>query len=167
MCLQPKSRSASPEETPVKLYGAILESSQEETHLGICRTNVSTNTSTVNDRIKSARRTSYGLMGAGFHQLSGVGPEVGRHLHSTYAVPRLIYGLEALILTKPEMDSLELSHRTSLRHIQHLPKSTATASVYLLIGTPPSTSGSTDTHQDYVLLPDPPAKTRVSGVPNH
>ncbi len=58
-------------------------------------------------------------------------------MHNIYAIPRLVYGLEALILTQPNTNTLEASHKTSLRKIQHLPKSTATAAIYLLIGTPP------------------------------
>ncbi len=125
------------EASPIKLYDTNIEASNEETHLGINRRVDCTNLSTVKDRLKKTRRASYELLGAGFHQLTGVGPEVGRHMHNIYAIPRLVYGLEALILTQPNTNTLEASHKTSLRKIQHLPKSTATAAIYLLIGTPP------------------------------
>ena len=52
-------------------------------------------------------------------------------------MPRLSYGLETLILSKPEMTSLEDHYKHSLRQIQHLPKATATPALYLLMGVPP------------------------------
>ena len=136
MTIRPKKQEAT-EEAHVKLYGTVIESSVSEIHLGITRTADGKNTATISARVQSARRTSYGLMGAGLHELTGVGPEVGRHIYSIYVVPKLIYGLEALILSKPDLNNLEMFHRNSLRHIQHLPKSTAVPAIYLLLGAPP------------------------------
>ena len=48
-----------------------------------------------------------------------------------------MYGLEAVILDEQEMEELEAYHRKNLRHIQHLPRSTANAAIYLLSGIPP------------------------------
>ena len=48
-----------------------------------------------------------------------------------------MYGLEALVLQKPDIEQLEVYHRKNLRYIQHLPQSTATPAIHLLIGIPP------------------------------
>ena len=76
-------------------------------------------------------------MGAGLHGLNGVGPEVGKKLYSIYVMPRLSYGLETLILSKPEMSALKDHYKVNLRLMQHLPKATATPALYLLMGVPP------------------------------
>ena len=52
------------------------------------------NIATAEARIKTARRASYSLMGAG---LCGIGgPEVGRHLWQVFILSRLTCGLDAL-----------------------------------------------------------------------
>ena len=76
-------------------------------------------------------------MGAGFHGLNGVGPEVSRHIWSIYVRPRLTYGLEALILSPVDIKSLEEYYRSNLRAILHLPKSTGVEALYLLAGQAP------------------------------
>ncbi len=76
-------------------------------------------------------------MGAGLHALVGVGPEVGEHIYQTYITPKLLYGLETIMFTNPELKELEDFYKTDLRYIQHLPKSTATPLLYLLLGIPP------------------------------
>jgi hypothetical protein len=130
-------KSKQPPEASILLNGTKLEQSSAETHLGIVRSSDGRNTLTIQNRVQTARRTGYSLMGAGYHGLNGVGPEVGRHLWLTYVQPRLLYGLESLILSRKELDDLENYLRINLRAIQHLPKSTATPALYLLSGVPP------------------------------
>ena len=124
-------------EPDIKLYDARLEQSNAETHLGIIRSEKGTNSDTVKERVKTARRTSYSILGAGLHGLNGTGPEVGRHIWNIFVMPRLTYGLEALRLSSTETIALEEYYRRNLRSIQHLPKSTAKPAVYLLMGSPP------------------------------
>ena len=88
--------------------------SSNETHLGISRTDDGTNGDTVSNRIKTARRTSYELMGAGLHGAYGVGPEITKHLWSIYVMPRFSYGLEALLLSPKEVTRLEDFYRSNL-----------------------------------------------------
>jgi hypothetical protein len=80
------------------LNGARLGTSDSETHLGIIRWSDHLNKQTVNHRIQLVWRTSYSLMGAGLHGLNGVCPDVGKHLWMLYVQPRLLYGLETIIL---------------------------------------------------------------------
>ena len=114
-----------------------LGSSQSETHVGIARTANNTNKETVQNRVKRARQTSYSLMGAGLHGLNGAGPTVSMIQYTTYVVPTLLYGLEALVLHADDIQHLEKFHRKCLRYIQHLPQSTATCALYLLLGVLP------------------------------
>ena len=89
---------------------------------------------TVKERIKSARRTAYSLMGAGLHGLNGTGPKVAKHLINVYVTPVLLHSLEALILSDSDYKSLEQFYRTLLRQVQHLPSNCANPAVYLLLG---------------------------------
>ena len=118
----------------LKLNGAPLGVSPAEVHVGVHRTNTNNNLDTVHDRIQKARRASYSLMGAGLCGLNGVGPEVALLQYKTYVLPTLLYGLEAIVLGKTEMELLEAYHRKNLRYIQHLPQSTAIPAIHLLSG---------------------------------
>ena len=119
------------------LNGKPLGISSAEVHLGIHRTSDNKNSLTVEARIKGARRAAYKLRGAGLVGYIGVGPEVALVEYSTYIIPTLLYGLEALVLSSKEVAKLELYHRKNLRYIQHLPQSTATPAIHLLTGIPP------------------------------
>ena len=121
----------------VFLNGKLVGTSQQEAHLGIIRNSEADNSSTVADRIQAGRRTAYSLMSAGFHSLNGAGPEVTLVQYNTYVIPTMLYGLEALVLTKPEVEVLDAFHRKCLRYILHLPQSTTNAALYLLLGTLP------------------------------
>ena len=57
-------------------YGTTIETSSNETHLGISMTDDGANGDTVYNWIKTAHRTSYELMGAGLHCAYGIGPEI-------------------------------------------------------------------------------------------
>ena len=73
-------------------------------------------------------------MGAGFHGLDGINPEVAMCIWQTYFRPRLLYGLESIHLTKSDIQKPELYQRTTLRQILHLPERVATCAIYILSG---------------------------------
>ncbi|CAG2223523.1 unnamed protein product [Mytilus edulis] len=97
-------------------------------HLGVKRTDGSENNFNVKDRIQTAR---YALMGSGVHGTNGLNPEISYQIYRTYVIPRLIYGLEVLPLTKSNLEDLEKFHRKNLRHLQSLPERTSNAAVLL------------------------------------
>lgn len=106
-------------------------------HLGITRAGKKESSLNVSDRISLARRTSYSLMNTGLHGANGLSPKISYFIYKTYVVPRLLYGLESLCLTKGQIDQLSRYHLQTLRNIQSLPQRTATAAVYMLIGALP------------------------------
>ena len=75
-------------------------------------------------------------MGAGCHGKTGVSQSVKAHLWSTFVVPRFIYGLETLPLTKKDETTLETFQTAILRQIQHLPERTSSTAVKALLGIP-------------------------------
>ena len=121
-------------EAPLRLNNLPVDISHQETHLGLQRTPDSKAEATIKERIKSARRAAYSLMGAGLHGLNGVGPKVSKHLIEIYVTPVLLHSLEALILSEKDYKMLDQFYRTLLRQIQHLPTNSAIPSIYLLLG---------------------------------
>ena len=104
-------------------------------HLGVKRcANTPSPTALIEDHISSAGKTAYALMGAGLHGLNGLPIAICLKLYSTYVIPRLLYGLEAIVITQTQIQLLESFHRWMLRCIQSLPTRTSSAAVLLLLG---------------------------------
>ena len=115
-----------------------LEITDNCTHMGLERaTSQLTPHSLISDRIQLARRTTYSLTGAGFHGNTGISPSVCRRMISTYIIPRLLFGLEAMILTDRQLQRLEVYLRQLLRQLQNFSDRVANSAVLLLIGIPP------------------------------
>ncbi len=85
------------------------------------------------DMIITARSAAYAIMGAGLHGDS-VNPVIGSKMITTYVTLILLYGLDAVVLNKQEIENLDIFHRDLLRQIQGLYDNTANIAVYLLSG---------------------------------
>ncbi|CAG2246674.1 unnamed protein product [Mytilus edulis] len=118
------------------INGEILDTPENAVHLGIQRDKLSRlgTKEVVPGRIQLARQTVYSLMGAGLYGLNGVNPKVSLHLIRFYVIPRLLYGLEVILLSKTDISNLTIYFVKLLKRIQHLPDRTANAAVLLLIG---------------------------------
>ncbi len=109
---------------------------EQFTHLGL-EWKSGQPTPDIHAHINSARRTAYALMGIGLHGNDGMDPPTSMRTIRLYIEPRLLYGLEATVLTKTQINMLDSYHRSLLRQIQGLPESTATEAIYILIGALP------------------------------
>jgi hypothetical protein len=105
------------------LHDAPLEQVDSYTHIGI-QTD-SNKFTLLSERIKLARRTSYALIGAGLHGYNGVNPKVGIKLWNMYVCPRLLFGLDSVVLKKKDYTLLNLYHKRVLENIQNVPGRTA------------------------------------------
>lgn len=116
-----------------------LPISDQSTHLGLTRDVTSRNpiSNSIALKVSLGKRTLYALGGAGLHGLNGLHPSICLHIYMVYVIPRMLSGLEAVVLQRRDMDELENCHRTFLRDIQNLPPNTATAGVYTLLGALP------------------------------
>ncbi len=76
-------------------------------------------------------------MGVGLHGTNGISPITAWDIYNTYVLPRYIYNLEVCILSKTQVNKLELFHRQTLRAIQGLPDRCSSAICYLLLGASP------------------------------
>ena len=122
---------------PWLVNGEGVPVGNEFTHLGVqfnFTTYTSTATATVDNRLKLGRTTTYSLMGAGFHGINGINPTASIHIYKIYVQPRMLYGLEAIDINAPNLERLEVAHRSLIRNIQSLPRRTASASLYILSG---------------------------------
>ena len=106
-------------------------------HLGINRAGKKESSINVKERISFARRTSYSLVNTGLHGTTGLNPMTSYIIYKAYVLPRLLYGLETLSLTKGQLEQLSKYHLQTLRNIQSLPQRTSTSAVLLLLGVPP------------------------------
>ena len=88
----------------------------------------------IDEKINLGRKTAYSLMGAGFHGGGGLKPSQNGYIWSTFVVPRLLYGLETLLLTKKDIDCLERFQRRCLRQIQGLPDKASNTICLALLG---------------------------------
>lgn len=114
------------------LHEKSVEKVTSYTHIGIERKPCSQEI--VENRIKTARRTSYALMGAGMHGYNGNNPKISIKIWNTYVRPILVFGLDSIVLTKKEIKQVSQYHKSVLKTIQNLPERTADAAVYILCG---------------------------------
>ena len=125
------------ENIEIEINGNELPIVEELVHLGLTHNRNSSVLPTIENRISTANRTLYVLMGPGLHGTNGLPPEISLHLYNVYVIPRALYGLEVLTLTDTILKSMELFHRKSLRSLLGLPERTATAGLYILTGSLP------------------------------
>ena len=109
--------------------------SPTEVHLGVNRN--AKGQVDIAARVQTGRRTMYAMMGAGAYGSSGVTPPLVAHLWKTYALPRMVYGLEVFYLSNKDILQLEQLQRTVLRKIQSFPINTSLVAVYGLLGVRP------------------------------
>ena len=125
------------ENIKIEINGKELPIVEELVHLGLTHNRNSSVLPTIENRISTANRTLYALMGPGLHGTNGLPPEISLHLYNVYVIPRALYGLEVLTLTDTILKSMELFHRKSPCSLLGLPGRTATAGLYILTGSLP------------------------------
>ena len=105
-------------------------------HLEIIRTTSlkGSTTTNVEDNIKKARRSAYGLFSSGFHGYNGLDVDTMLHLYKIYILPVLLYGLELILPQGPQLEQLEIAQKRLLKQILALPNSVADITVYMLTG---------------------------------
>ena len=115
-----------------------LNTPSRATHLGIKRDTLSKFgvKDVVSERVQIARKTVYALMGVGLlvYSLNGINPTISVHMIKCFVVPRLLYGLDVVRLTKADVTKLSSYYIQLLKHIQHLPTRTANSAVLILAG---------------------------------
>ena len=75
--------------------------------------------------------------GGGFSWERGLKPSQNGYIWSTFVVPRLLYGLEALLIKKKDIECLERFQKRCLKQIQGLPDKTLNTICLALLGVLP------------------------------
>ena len=119
----------------VNLGNNQIQKCSKTKHLGINRNDK--NTVDVDERLKAGRATIYGLLGAGLQVRKGFSPLVSHNIWKVYALPRMTYGLEVMVIRKKDMDQMENMQRKIIKQIQGLPTQAANTAAYVLIGAIP------------------------------
>ena len=126
----------------LELNGNSVSLSKTTTHLGLFRSEVNENTINIEDRLSLARRTLYILIDKyRSSRVEWVKPWIAYKIYQCFVLPRLLFGLEVLPLTKTQISILSKFHISNLRRFQTLPIRTATCAVSLLIGALPLEAG--------------------------
>ena len=94
-----------------ELGGKIMPVVENTTHMGILRSSSKQELNAVEHNIQTARRTAYGLVGAGLHGENGHDPESLISLLNTYVFPVLFYRLEVIIPTGNVMNTLDKHYK--------------------------------------------------------
>ncbi|KAK3089402.1 hypothetical protein FSP39_003368 [Pinctada imbricata] len=118
----------------IELNNKELEIVDSYTHIGIERHSKVKAGDKGEAAVMIARKTTYSLMGAGFHGYNGVNPKVSIKMWAMYVKPRMLYGLESHILKRKDIDAINHYHKKIIKQLMHLPQRTADAAVYILAG---------------------------------
>ena len=95
-----------PEKHQLQIDAVTVPYVESLTHLGITRAdNLHCPDTVITEKIKGARRALYALMGPGLHGVNGMNPQAARPLLQAYVIPRLLFGLEAMVLLQKQIDS--------------------------------------------------------------
>ena len=92
-------------ELNLKLFDENIIEKQNIKHLGLARQKY--NRPNIESRTSTARATMYPLMGAGLHGINGINPLISYKLWKTYVIPRMLYGIQILNITKTDIQKLE------------------------------------------------------------
>ncbi len=120
----------------IEMYDSPIPTTEKLEHLGIKRqvNNNKPMKSWIEERIALMRRTVHLLMDVGLHGENGLNPVAAVKIIETYVMPRALYGMGAVIISKEDEEKLNQAHRSLLREIQSLPRNTAKEAIYLLSG---------------------------------
>jgi exonuclease III len=118
---------------PLYLGSEVIKETTSYVHLGIERTTTG-HAKLMNGRVLVAQRTVYALIPSGMYGQDGLSPVIMRKLLSAYVIPRMMHGLETLILTQGDVDKLERGYKNILRNLMSLRKNIASSAVYLMMG---------------------------------
>ena len=122
--------------TPWEINSSKLPVKKDLVHVGIER-NLASIDPTIDTRISYGRQTLYGLFGSGMHGTNGLPVSTSLHLYQIYIIPRVIYGLEALVLKKTHLYNLEILQRSIIKSLLGVPKRTAIPALYIITGLHP------------------------------
>ena len=125
--------------SPVTLGQQKIAFSTEADHVGIVRS-VHGNLPSILSRISAHNRALQSVLGAGIAKGHRGNPAASLRIEVLYALPILLSGIAALVLTKSEKDILHHHYKLSLERLQRLHRATPEPVVCFLGGSLPLTA---------------------------
>ena len=121
---------------PIKINEIPVPFVHQAEHVGILRS-TNGNCPTILDRFSAHKRALWSVMHTGLARGHRANPAVTIKIERMYAVPVLLSGLAALVLSKKEVDMIDHHFMETIRQLLRLHKNTPRCAVFFLAGTLP------------------------------
>ena len=108
------------------------------THIGVPQAPRNQSKHATDFRISKGEDISYMLQNSTKNALKGISPISNRKVFISYFQPSYLYGLDTLSINKGDMNRLETSYRSVIKHMLALPDNTPSCAVYLVSGLLPA-----------------------------
>ena len=123
--------------SPISLYGKAIAFSDTAEHLGILRSSSPGNIPNILERLSAHKKKLFSVLPAGMAMHHHANPAASLRAEHLYAVPVLLSGLAALVLSKYEMDLVSSYHKKTLTRLMKLHDRTPDSAVFFLAGSLP------------------------------
>ena len=121
----------------ISIDGEKIPFSTTAEHLGIIRSSSSGNIPNISERLAAHRRALFRVLPAGLALRHVANPASCLRVEKIYALPVLLSGLSALVLTKHEMDIVSNHYKNTLSRLMNLRDRTPQCVIFFLAGSLP------------------------------
>ena len=126
------------EAAPITMGGSNLPVSSQAEHVGVLRSTDGGNMPALMSRLSAHGKSLYSVVSCGLARGHRGNPAASLRVEATYCAPRLYSGLATLLLTRVELETLQLHQRKTLERLQRLYPRTPAAATHFLSGTLPA-----------------------------
>ena len=133
LCFPSSSSDPIDDANPLTINGNPIPFTKTADHVGIKRS-IEGNGPAIYDRITAHRKALASVLFTGMARGHRANPILGIRIEKIYAIPVLLSGIAALVLTKSEVDMIDHHYQESIRQILRLHKGTPRCVVFFLAG---------------------------------
>ena len=126
--------------SPISLNGQKIDFSDQEEHLGILRSVSAGNMPNIMERVSAHNKKLFSVLPAGLSLHHHANPAACLRVEQLYALPVLLSGLSALVLTKYETGIISACYKNTLQRLMKLHDRTPDCAVFFLAGSLPATA---------------------------
>jgi hypothetical protein len=109
---------------------AIVEDSY--THIGVPQALRQQSKVVADYRIAKGQDMSYMLQQSTKNTMQGVSPLSNRKMFISYFQPSFLYGIDTVNMNKGDLEHIEISYRSVIKHMMAVPENTPSCSIYLI-----------------------------------
>ena len=126
--------------SPISLNNERIEFSDEAEHVGILRSTSGGNLPNIVERISAHNKALSSVLPAGLALHHHANPAAGLHVEQLHALPVLLSGLSALVLSKYEINLISSHYKNTLLRLMKLHERTPDCVVFFLAGSLPGSA---------------------------